>query len=178
MKRIFIFSVVILFVISSASLGLALDLSFGVKGGVGLANYIGSDAMSSNDSRLGFSAGAFGEFSLIKMVSLQPEVLFELKGTKVEVSGSKGYNNLYYIDIPVLLKVYPPLPVPLVKIHAFAGPFVGLNILQVQYPLCLKPTLLYNLHFFSMLNSIYHHRHNDQCSDKYPLPVRCHPYQI
>ena len=125
MKVFLAVGLVLLLVVAGVSVGMALDLSYGVKGGVGFANFVGDDVPSANDSRLGFSAGAFGELQLIKMVSVQPELLFSLKGSK-----SDPYTyNYYYIDIPVLVKFYPPIPVPMAKLNAFAGPYAGVNLI-------------------------------------------------
>jgi hypothetical protein len=125
MKLLLIVCLSLVVLIAGVSLGMAIDLSYGVKGGVGFANFVGDDVPSSNDSRLGFSAGAFGEFELINMVKLQPELLFSLKGSKAD----PFTYNYYYIDVPVLVKFYPPIAVPVAKLNAFAGPYAGVNII-------------------------------------------------
>jgi hypothetical protein len=125
MKLFLVVCLSLVLLIAGVSLGMAIDLSYGVKGGVGFANFVGDDVPSSNNARLGFSAGAFGEFELIDMLNLQPELLLSLKGSKAD----PNTYNYYYIDVPVLVKFYPPIEVPKVKLNAFAGPYVGVNII-------------------------------------------------
>ena len=45
----------------------------------------------------------------------------------MDLGGLIYKENLSYIDIPVLVKIYPPLSLP-VKINAFAGPYAGFAI--------------------------------------------------
>jgi len=86
--------------------------TFGVKAGGSLTtvNQKGDD-----DSKYKFGAhgGVFANFGISDMFSIQPELLFSMKGSKSEetttIGGttytSKGTQSLNYIDIPVMVKV-------------------------------------------------------------------------
>ena len=128
MKRLIFPSIVVCVVMLFAGTGFAADIGFGVKGGIALAGYSGDD---SDDfaSKLGFHAGGFATMQLMDMLSLQPEVLFSAIGAKGDLSGFDGKykENLSYIEIPVLVKFYPPISLP-VALNIFAGPSLGINL--------------------------------------------------
>lgn len=52
-----------------------------------------------------------GVFALVKfgMIGVQPEVLYSLQGSKVEVLGVSHSEKLHYLSVPVLAKLYLPL---------------------------------------------------------------------
>lgn len=85
-----------------ASFGHAQGVKIGLKGGINLATYAGED---SDDSALkvGPLAGVALNLGINDMLSVQPEVLYSVKGAQSE-EDSKFKQNLSYIDIPVLLK--------------------------------------------------------------------------
>ena len=128
MKRLMFPVLVVCVVMLFAGMGFAADIGFGVKGGVGFTNFSGDDA-DDFDSKMGFHAGAFVPISLIELITLQPEVLYSAVGAKIEESGVDGkwLWNLSYIQVPVLVKFYPPLALP-VDLNVFAGPYIGLNL--------------------------------------------------
>ncbi len=107
MTRKILLALIIIYIFTNMSL-FAVDFSYGVKGGVNLAKFVGDDAEKSglydSKSKIGFSAGLFVSISPIDMIAIQPAILFSLKGTKVELEGFEGYeyDNLYYIEIPLL----------------------------------------------------------------------------
>ncbi|MFW6181809.1 MAG: porin family protein [Spirochaetota bacterium] len=103
------------------------ELSYGVIGGVGLAKFTGDDA-GNTKSKVGFSAGAFAQLPLLNVLALHPEALFSFRGSGYE---SDTKVNLYYIDVPVLVKYNLPIPLP-VKTNVFAGPYLGLNFIAKQ----------------------------------------------
>ena len=126
----------VIFIFSSMSL-YAVDLSYGVKGGVNFAHFGGDDAsasgVSDSDAKVGFTGGVFGSIPITDIVFIQPSVLFTLKGQKWESIGNTGfeYDSLYYIEVPVLVKVYPPFKLPgddKYNANAFAGPYLGINL--------------------------------------------------
>jgi hypothetical protein len=98
--------------------GLAQIPSFGIKGGLNLANTNGEDV----DYRAGLSVGAFVSIPAGPMLALQPEALFSQKGEKI--GGEKSTIN--YLEVPVLLKLSPSLPGDMVRPIFFAGPSLGL----------------------------------------------------
>ena len=128
MKRLIFPSIVVCVVMLFAGMGFAADIGFGVKGGVALSGYAGDDT-EDYASKLGFHVGGFATMQLIDMLSLQPEVLFSALGAKGDVSGASGKykENLSYIEIPVLVKFYPPISLP-VALNIFAGPSLGINL--------------------------------------------------
>jgi outer membrane immunogenic protein len=98
--------------------------SFGIKGGVNMANYSGSD--DSGDMKLGAIGGAFACVDLIAL-KIQPEILFSQKGAKEDMSiGGITYTlstTENYIEIPVLLKYsFGAVVVPSI----YAGPSFGM----------------------------------------------------
>jgi len=83
-----------------------------------------------SDIKLGYTTGLFGTLFLKETIAIQPEVLFTLKGERAVLFGVEAsHNNLYYIDIPLLLKIYLPeqrrYPV---KPNLFIGPYFGINL--------------------------------------------------
>jgi len=117
--------IAILLVLASASSFAQLGISKGIKGGLNFATFGGSDAPSQAMTNTGLAAGVFAEINLPGPISIQPEVLYSVKGYKSDVPGIATNTGTYsYIDIPVLLKFYFPLPV--LKPFVFAGPSFGL----------------------------------------------------
>lgn len=79
---------------------------FGIKGGLNLTNlYV--DNVSDEHMKVGFNAGIFAKLPVTRGFSIQPELLYSLKGAKDTynniVQGSGEYQfNLGYIELPVL----------------------------------------------------------------------------
>ncbi len=94
---------------------------FGLKGGANVANVNGDfvDALENWKSTVGFCGGIFLEFNFGRILTLQPEVLYTMKGA--DVGGGKL--KFDYIEIPVLLKLR--LPTGDVHPFVFAGPAFG-----------------------------------------------------
>lgn len=80
------------------------DNHFGVKVGGSLTNFVGSDVSSSISSKIGFHGGFLANISLGDRLSVQPELLYSMKGAKDEVAGIKATQTLHYIELPILLK--------------------------------------------------------------------------
>src|ERR1700754_967291 len=86
-----------------------LKAKFGIKGGLNLTNLYVSD-VSSEHMKAGFNAGVFAKLPVTKVFSIQPELLYSLKGAKEDynnfVQGSGEYRfNLGYMELPVLAVV-------------------------------------------------------------------------
>ncbi len=131
-KFLFFISMTIFF-FSCLSL-FAGDFKYGIKGGINLSNFFGKDAeiagIIESDIKIGYTTGLFGTLFLKDTIAIQPEVLFTLKGERAVIFGVEAsHNNLYYIDIPLLLKLYLPeqrrYPV---KPNLFVGPYFGINL--------------------------------------------------
>lgn len=81
----------------------AQGIKYGVKAGTSLTNFSGSDS-DGFKAKFGFNGGVLANFAFSDMFSVQPEVLFSMKGAKSEANTDERV-NLSYIDVPVLVKV-------------------------------------------------------------------------
>ncbi|SRR5260221_641889 len=86
-----------------------LKAKFGIKGGLNLTNLYVAD-VSHESMKAGFNGGVFAKLPLTKGFSIQPELLYSLKGAKENynnfVQGSGEYRfNLGYLELPVLAVV-------------------------------------------------------------------------
>jgi len=126
MKKGFYVAMFILLASTVAFGQLGIGISKGIKGGLNFATVGGSDASTGTTSNTGVAIGVFAEISLPGPISIQPEVLYSVKGYKLDVPGISSTTGTYsYIDIPVLVKFYL-LPLPVFKPFFFAGPSFGL----------------------------------------------------
>jgi hypothetical protein len=78
-------------------------IRFGVKAGANYSTFSADDT-EGIESKIGLHAGAFANFGLSDMISIQPEVLYSQKGAQFEENSDVKY-KLNYIDIPVMVKV-------------------------------------------------------------------------
>ncbi|UOQ97520.1 PorT family protein [Hymenobacter sp. 5317J-9] len=76
--------------------------TFGVKAGASLTTLGGPDA-SGFSNKVGLNAGVLANLAFGDALSLQPEVLFSMKGA-ADSNNSKNKINLNYIDVPVMLQ--------------------------------------------------------------------------
>lgn len=121
MKKLVLIVSVALFSFTGAN---AQEFGFGVKAGVNVAN-LGGDSfgVGSLGSRTGLHIGGLVEIPLMENISLQPELLYSMKGSSWNWTGT-GSNDLKldYIDIPVLGKYNLPW---VAGLSAEAGPVFG-----------------------------------------------------
>ncbi len=105
----------------------AAGVKFGIKGGANIANVNGNltDAIADWKSTVGFCGGIFLELNLGRVLTIQPEVLYTMKGADT----GTGKLKFDYLEIPVLLK----LRIPIGSLHpfVFAGPAFGFNLKAV-----------------------------------------------
>lgn len=101
--------------------GFAQLPSFGVKGGLNLAN-VGGKGVDDVDYKAGLNLGAFVSIPAGPMFAIQPEAFFSQKGNKV----GDVKSSFNYLEIPVLLKLSPSLPGDFVRPIFFAGPSAGI----------------------------------------------------
>jgi hypothetical protein len=78
------------------------QVTFGLKAGVSFTNMSGKDA-DGFAGKVGGHGGVAANFQFTDAISLQPEVLFSMKGAQDE-NVSKVKLNLNYIDIPVMFQ--------------------------------------------------------------------------
>ncbi|MEX0680704.1 MAG: porin family protein [Balneolales bacterium] len=109
----------------------------GVKGGANLATLSNTE---NTDYLKGFHVGAFLNISPpLSPVGIQPEILYSRIGTvyRVDVDEEDLLNGPFstveqheeplkidYLQIPVLMKLYLPMPGPMDP-HLYAGPYLG-----------------------------------------------------
>ena len=111
----------------------------GVKGGLNIATLTGDDVEDAK-SKIGFAFGGFLTYEVNEMFSLQPELLFTMKGSKYDEEDTEtdedgwqsyykyeGSWNLNYLEIPVLAKLKIPMEGN-IKPNVFMGPALGINI--------------------------------------------------
>ncbi|HVU55155.1 MAG TPA: porin family protein [Puia sp.] len=112
-----------------------LKAKFGIKGGLNLTTLYSSD-VSTSHMKAGFDAGVFAKLPVTRGFSIQPELLYSLKGAKSSydnfVQGNGEYRfNLGYIELPVLAVVNLA---PNFNIHAggYAAYLTNANVKNVD----------------------------------------------
>lgn len=93
--------------------------TFGIKGGVSIANFSHND----HKPRISGHGGFFVNRVINKYISVQPELIFSGEGRRYTYASQERAHALYYIQIPLMLQVYP-----VADIFLEAGPQVGLLI--------------------------------------------------
>jgi len=108
-------------------------VQFGLKVGGNMANVTGADAQDLSDTlknKVGFTGGVFLAFNLGRVVTIQWEALYTMKGAAFEYQDLEDTytGKLYgdYIEIPLLLKI--KIPTPGIQPFVFAGPSVGFKL--------------------------------------------------
>lgn len=122
------------FIPSIARAQKAGDMTVGVMVG---ANYskVSQSPQSSDvtfDYKVGLLVGGFLGIAVNDVFSVEPQVLFSQKGTKVKGTGSnssmEGSVRITYIEVPVLGKFWIPVSDPGVKPYVFVGPEVEFKV--------------------------------------------------
>jgi hypothetical protein len=121
MKRLLVVMIVLACFSGSA---LAEGMTYGIKAGVNLADFSGD--IEHNERKLGFSGGLFLNYAFTEIFSVQPELLFMMRGTKHEQLENTAY-HLTYFEVPVLVKLSLPTGAAFLP-HAFVGPSFGFLI--------------------------------------------------
>lgn len=80
----------------------AQNFTWGVKGGLNLANVSNTDA----NIKPSIYLGAFGEYKFNDFIGLSPELVYSRQGAADSHDGNKYKDRLNYINIPVLAKLY------------------------------------------------------------------------
>jgi len=121
--------VVLALVCLTALPAVAQGLTYGVKGGVTLAN-LSEEAEADTtafDNRIGFVAGGFVTWPLSGRLALQPEALFTQKGAKIDQGGGTLTQQLDYLDVPVLIR-YRLTGTDARHFSLFGGPAIGVKL--------------------------------------------------
>lgn len=106
MKKIFLAAV--LFIATSATIQAQL-VQIGVKAGVNFANQTGGDFEGISVDKEGitsYHAGLVAEIKLLEKFSIQPELLYSTQGATYKYAGEEFKNELGYLSIPVMAKIY------------------------------------------------------------------------
>ncbi|HCS48311.1 MAG TPA: hypothetical protein DIW61_08685 [Candidatus Aminicenantes bacterium] len=109
----------------------AAGVQFGIKAGGNMAKPTGADArdpLATLQSRVGFMGGIFLSVDLSRVLSIQSEVLYTMKGATYIANDDTYTDKLYadYIEVPMLLKLR--IPTPVVQPFIFGGPTVGFKL--------------------------------------------------
>ncbi len=106
-------------------------VQFGVKVGGNLARITGPDVDGAPlKDRVGVVGGVFLAFNLGPIITIQPEILYTMKGVRMEETvgdvtfSEKIYGD--YVEIPLLLKLR--IPTGTISPVVFAGPAVGFKL--------------------------------------------------
>ncbi len=79
-------------------------LQIGVKAGLNYANFSGTDIQT--DAITSYHAGLIAEIKLLDKFAIQPELLYTTQGASYKDGINEIKNELGYIAIPVLAKIY------------------------------------------------------------------------
>ena len=116
----------LVFLVIAAQAAMCGEMTIGVTGGVNIAKVAGDD-VDGWDSRTAPFFGGFLEFPITPLMSIQPELLYTMKGaTSTDEEGCDVTAKLDYIEIPVLLRVNIPMEGS-IKPFVVAGPGLGFN---------------------------------------------------
>ena len=107
------------------------DVQFGIKAGGNMARPTGIDAqdpMATLKNKVGFNGGIFLALNFGRVVTVQWEVLYTMKGATYVALDDSFTDKLYadYIEVPLLLKLR--IPAPVVQPFIFGGPTVGFKL--------------------------------------------------
>lgn len=95
-----------LFVLFSVATVQAQKFNWGPKAGLNISSLTGD--VPSTKSLAGFNAGLFAEIKVLKLLAIQPEVVYSTQGTAFEDFEGESVEDLKldYINVPVLAKLY------------------------------------------------------------------------
>lgn len=124
----------------ASTTGGAKKIGYGAKVGIGLSNFSKEEFKVGN--KVGFMVGGFVNYKVIKILTVQMEVMYMQQGGKemttsiASLSGlvssetSITKTTLHNIEIPLLAKVTPPGlgDVFGLKPHVLIGPALGINL--------------------------------------------------
>ena len=94
----------------------------GIKGGYNVSS-VSFDGTSETAKLHGFHLGVYGESYIGKHLSIQPEILYSQQGYKIIDNNGTYTQKLDYINVPLMLKLYP-----VKSFFLEAGPQIGFSI--------------------------------------------------
>ena len=101
MKKIIFLTVTLLFLTANTQAQL---LQIGAKAGLNYANFSGTEIQT--DAITSYHAGLIAEIKLLDKFAIQPELLYSTQGASYDNAGQEFRNELGYLTIPVLAKIY------------------------------------------------------------------------
>lgn len=106
-------------------------IQFGIRGGGNASKLTGADIQNLEGTikyKVGLVGGIFFAINIGKIITIEPEFLYTMKGSEEQVTAGDYTKKLYgdYLEIPVLLKLR--IPTPGIQPAIFAGPSVGFKL--------------------------------------------------
>jgi len=145
MKKGLIQSVVSVFILGMVAMPLKAEVGYGVKAG-GELYHLWDPDFNLSSPKLGFAGGVFMKFRFLKVLGIQPEILYLTKGGKYAESKKGIINNpggtpptkeipltvtritqYSNIEFPLLFKLYAP-GFKEAAPHLLMGPFYGYQV--------------------------------------------------
>ena len=131
MKRLIVavVALVAIFALSSASVYAVEGLSAGVTAGLNISNLYGDDVEAFAEGadtkmKIGAAFGGFANYVINDYLAVQPELLYTMKGMKVDAAETISV-SLNYLEIPILAKVSMPMEGK-IKPSFIIGPAIGI----------------------------------------------------
>ncbi|HSD13015.1 MAG TPA: porin family protein [Flavobacterium sp.] len=95
-----------LFIMFSIATVQAQKFNWGLKAGLNVSSLTGD--IENTKSLAGFNAGLFSEIKVLKLLAIQPEVVYSTQGTAFDDFEGHSVESLKldYINVPVLAKLY------------------------------------------------------------------------
>ncbi len=94
----------------------------GIKGGYNMSS-VSFDGTSETDKLHGYHIGIYGESYIGNYLSIQPEIMYSKQGYKIIDQSGTYTQKLDYINVPLMLKLYP-----VKSFFLEAGPQIGFSI--------------------------------------------------
>ena len=109
--------------------------TFGLKGGINLANMLEKDDLDTYSDEykmnIGFHIGAFLEYPLTTMLYFEPGLFYNTKGFQMDVVEMDVEVNtkavLHYLDVPLTLKAMTEIDNG-VELYGLIGPYLGVGL--------------------------------------------------
>lgn len=126
-----------LFILSSISVtSFAQNGAAWLKGGVNFANVSYNSKGEVDDANMltSFHVGIVGDIPIVKILAIQPGLLFTGKGAKLESGSSTSLNyykattNPLYIEVPVNAVIKLPLSADESNFFFGAGPYIAIGV--------------------------------------------------
>ena len=103
-----------------------VPIDFGVKAGINVSNFAGTD--DSPDFRTGLMVGVAADLSFpLLPIGVETGLYYSQKGSELTVGDMTSATRLDYLEVPVLAKLSLGPPGPF-SLHVLAGPYAGFNI--------------------------------------------------